>query len=708
MCAWRSRGRTKGQRAGLLAVGVLFALTAAAPAPSARETTATVADGNGSMLMLLDSSGSMADGDGEGGTRIASARKAVGTVVDSLPDGYPTGLRLYGSQQRRGCTDTRLAEPVRPLDRGAIKDAVAKVRPKGDTPIGYSLQKAAEDLPEASGEKGARRTIVLISDGEDNCGDPEPCEVAEELGKKGIGLRIDAIGFKVRGKAREELECVARAGNGAYYDAPDADALARQLQRAGRLSVDGYRLKGKRIEGGAESGEAAALGSGSGQYLDSIGPGEKRWYAVRMDGSRTADFAATAVPEPGSAVGELDGLHTELVEPGPPASSCDTNTENFGQSEGGVPLVSAVSRIPGRDGSTGRCDRGPGRYLLSVERVAGQSPGSGSGRGGEAGSGSARWPLELTYTVEKALKKGTTPAGSEPEFGEGGKDAELPQGTGRKAHGGTGFNDAARIGKGVWRDKVLPSQTLWYRVPVGWGQQLRYDVEFSNEPTADEYGSEYSFGRADTYSPHRQIIPGGISEFTTKTLYNGRPGRVSGGTVPVSWTNRFESATHVVPVHTDGDYYIAVTLGAGASRIAENPDIGVTLRVDVKGRARTGPQHGAPAAKTSPADAVSSGAGDARGGDGSAAHGAGWSGPLLVAAVAGGTGLLLLAGLAWWFVASRRGVPTAGTGTGAGAGVGPGAGSGPGAGLGAGTGAGPAPGGGEGPADMDARRGSAW
>ncbi|MCH6161412.1 vWA domain-containing protein [Streptomyces marispadix] len=694
MRAWRGSGRRKSQTAGLLAAGVLFALTASAPASAAKDATATVADGNGSMLMLLDSSGSMADGDGEGGTRIASARKAVGTVVDSLPDGYPTGLRLYGSQHQKGCTDTRLAEPVRPLDRGAIKDAVAKVRPKGDTPIGYSLQKAADDLPETSGETGGRRTIVLISDGEDNCGDPEPCEVAEELGKKGIGLRIDAIGFKVRGKAREELECVARAGNGAYYDAPDADALARQLQRAGRLSVDGYRLKGKRIEGGAESGEAAALGSRSGQYLDSIGPGEKRWYAVRMDGSRTADFAATAVPEPGSAVGELDGLHTELVEPGPPASSCDTNTENFGQSEGGVPLVSAVSRIPGRDGSTGRCDRGPGRYLLSVERVAGQS--SGSGSDSASGSGSARWPLELTYTVEKGLKKGTTPAGSEPEFGEGGKDARLPQGSGKKAHGGTGFNDAARIGKGVWRDKVLPSQTLWYRVPVGWGQQLRYDVEFSNEPTADEYGSEYSFSRADTYSPHRQIIPGGISEFTTKTLYNGRPGKVSGGTVPVSWTNRFESATHVVPVHTDGDYYIAVTLGAGASRIAENPDIGVTLRVDVKGRARTGPQHGAPAAKTSPADAVSSDGKDG-GGDGAAAHGAGWSGPLLVAAVAGGTGLLLLAGLAWWFVASRRGAATPAGGPGV-----------HGTGAGAGPGGGPAPGGGDGGADMDARRGSAW
>ncbi|QPP07691.1 VWA domain-containing protein [Streptomyces bathyalis] len=648
MGARRGAGRAKRLASSVTVVGALFALitaAAAAPAAPAAESTdavAGVADGNSSMVMLLDSSGSMAEDDGSGSTRIASARKAVGTVVDSLPDGYPTGLRLYGSQKQKGCTDSRLAQPVRPLDRAGIKDAVAKVRPKGDTPIGYSLRKAAEDLPEVPGGATGQRTIVLISDGEDNCGDPEPCAVARELGKQGIDLRIDAIGFEVRGKAREQLECVAGAGNGTYYDAPDADALARQLQRAGRLSVDGYRLRGKKIEGGADSGDAAKLGSASGQYLDTIGPGEKRWYAVRMDGARTAGFAATAVPKPGSAVDDLDGLRTELTPPGPSASSCESSTEHFGQDEGGVPLVAGVSRIPGDAGSSGRCDRGPGRYLLSVERVSSESAGR---------SDAARWPLELTYAVEKPLKRGTTPAQSEPDYGAGGQDATLPQGNARKIGGGTGFNDAARIGKGVWRDKVLPSQTLWYRVPVGWGQQLRYDVEFSNEPTVEEYNTEYSFSRTDTYTPYRQPVTG-TGELTTRSSYDGEPGKVSGGTVPVSWTNRFESGTHVVPVHTDGDYYIAVTLGANASRIAENPDIGVTLRVDVKGEAKAGPQHNAPVLKASPADPASDGKGSGAGG--AAEDGTGGGDALVVAAVAGGVGLLLLAGLAWWFVAARR------------------------------------------------------
>lgn len=630
------RRRMKRTAVGVSAAGVLLALTAGTAASSAPKA---VADGNSSMVMVLDSSGSMADKDGSGSTRIASAREAVGTVVDSLPDDYPTGLRLYGSEKQQGCTDTRLAKPVRPLDRAGIKDAVAKVRPKGDTPIGYSLRKAAQDLPKVPGGAVAQRTILLISDGEDNCKDPEPCEVAGELAGQGIDLRIDAIGFQVGGKARKQLECVAREGNGAYYDATDADALARQLQRAGQLSADGYRFKGKKTEGGTEPGDAATLSSSSGQYLDTIGAGEKRWYAVRMDRASTAGFAATVVPKPGSAVDELDGLATEVTAP-ESSSGCESSTEHFGQDEGGVPLVSGVSRIPGSTGSDGTCDEGAGRYLLSVERLSGQGPDGG------------RWPLELTYKVEKPLKKGITPAQSEPEFGEGDADAKLPQGPAKKVRGGTGFNDATEIGKGVWRDKMLPSQTLWYRVPVGWGQQLRYDVEFSNEPTADEFDSEFAFSRTDTYTPSRQPLTNGLGELPTRATYNGDPGKISGGAVPVSWTNRWENNPYVIPVHRDGDYYIAVTLGANASRIAENPDVGITLRLDVKGQAKAGPQHNAPAAKGGTGGQASDGKGSRA--DSAAADGAGWS-RLTVAAVAGGVGVLLLAGLAVWFVRARRG-----------------------------------------------------
>ncbi|WP_369145297.1 hypothetical protein [Streptomyces sp. R44] len=107
------------------------------------------------------------------------------------------GLRVYGADRTSGCTDTRLAKPVAPLDRAGLKAAVAALTPKGDTPIGLSLRKAAEDLPAPPPGAITIRTILLISDGEDTCGTPQPCEVAAELAHQGIGLRIDTydVGF---------------------------------------------------------------------------------------------------------------------------------------------------------------------------------------------------------------------------------------------------------------------------------------------------------------------------------------------------------------------------------------------------------------------------------------------------------------------------------------------------------------------------------
>lgn len=225
----------------VVAGGALWGLLAGIPAAGAvdvsRETVASPGNvsretgGAGGLVVVLDSSGSMADDDGSGRTRMESARGAVSTVVDDLPDGYPTGLRVYGADRPQGCADTRLVRPVRALDREALKRAVNGVQPKGGTPIGLSLQKAAQDLPRASGGVVGQRTVLLISDGEDNCGTSQPCEVAEQFGRNGVDLRIDAIGFQVKGAARKQLECIAQAGNGRYYDGPDAKALARQQYR---------------------------------------------------------------------------------------------------------------------------------------------------------------------------------------------------------------------------------------------------------------------------------------------------------------------------------------------------------------------------------------------------------------------------------------------------------------------------------------------
>lgn len=124
--------RIGGALLALVAGAMPAAAAAPGGAPAGPETP--LPGSGGSLVMVLDSSGSMGDDDGTGRTRMESARTAVGTVVGGLPDGYPTGLRVYGADRPRGCTDTRLLQPVQRLDREAVKRAVAAVQPKGDTP----------------------------------------------------------------------------------------------------------------------------------------------------------------------------------------------------------------------------------------------------------------------------------------------------------------------------------------------------------------------------------------------------------------------------------------------------------------------------------------------------------------------------------------------------------------------------------------------
>lgn len=622
--ARRSRRGVPALLGGLLVALTAGPLQAAAAVPD----RGPVAAGTG-MVMVLDVSGSMAGKDGSGGTRIGAARKAVGTAVDAMPDGYPTGLRVYGTDKTEGCDDTRLVQPVAALDRAGLKKAVAGVRPKGDAPLGLSLRKAAADLPRPAAGALGRRTILLISDGADTCRTPQPCKVAAQLAADGVDLHIDTVGFRVAGRARAQLECVAKAGNGRYYDAPEAKALARQLQRAGQLSAAGYRFKGKQVHGTATRNGAPVLVPG--QYLDSLGPHEERYYATDLDAASAADFSATAVPPPGAAAGPLDALRTRVAHGGD--GVCDSTTVLFGQREGATPLTVGVSRIPTRRG-TGGCDKA-GRYWLVVERRAAK------------GSDAARWPLELTFHVEHPLEKGVTPAQSAPEYGAGGKGATLPATAPEDVTGGTGFNDAPTLHQGVWRDKVLPAQTLWYKVPVGWGQQLRYDVEFGNEPRIQGSRASASYGRTQVYTPFRTPVGSGTGEFTPQVRYNGRPASLSMGTVPVAWTNRYESHPNVVPVHDKGDFYLAVTLGARASQIAESPQVGVVLRVTVLGKEKPGPQAGGSMAAASRRDSGPSA-------DTAQDSGGGWSTGRVAAVAVGGVGVLLLAGLALAYVRPRR------------------------------------------------------
>ena len=249
----------------IVAPGVALAAPAPSPPPLPPQGTAPVE-------LILDASSSMLADDGTGRPKIDAAKEALGRLVEELPADAPVGLRLYGhripdTEPEASCQDTELVVPIGPLDGDALTSAVEDVQPSGYTPIGLSLQQAAEDF-EAEGPQ----TIILVSDGIDTCAPPNPCDVARDLAARDVRLRVETVGFQVDPVAAQQLRCIAEVTGGTFTPADDADELARALRS--------YQPTGTEISGGSTKEEALTLDAG--QYLDTIGLFEERWYAVEV------------------------------------------------------------------------------------------------------------------------------------------------------------------------------------------------------------------------------------------------------------------------------------------------------------------------------------------------------------------------------------------------------------------------------------------
>ena len=108
---------------------------------------------------------------------------------------------------------------------GAITAAVDGAKAQGYTPIAYSLGQAANDFPADAKE----RVIVLVSDGKETC-QGDPVVAARALAAKGI--TVHTVGFIVDTAARGQLQAIARATGGTYFDAPVGPELPDTLKQA--------------------------------------------------------------------------------------------------------------------------------------------------------------------------------------------------------------------------------------------------------------------------------------------------------------------------------------------------------------------------------------------------------------------------------------------------------------------------------------------
>jgi Ca-activated chloride channel family protein len=358
------------------------------------------------LLLIMDSSGSMNGTAGGGQSKIQAAKDALDRVVDSLPEGSRVGLRVYGhrvsndpADKPRGCRDTQLISPVGPLRPTQMKNRIASFDARGWTPIGESLRRGAGDLRREDGDK----TIVLVSDGIDTCAPPPPCEVAKRIVNQGIDLRIDTVGFQVDAQARRELRCIARVGKGTYVDAGSADDLADNLAQVSLRALRRYETTGTAIQGGTSDADAPPLAPG--QYVDSIVPGEERWYSVDLGPGQVLDATVTVVgqfPRERFGVGNAGAYVLS-----PTLDEVDQQTDPQSGGEENVSLLVSSGEI-----GTGAYNSDAGTYYLNVRFDS-----------DDQAIAATEFPIEVVVEVEG---EEITPTPSEEPEDEGGGSAAPP------------------------------------------------------------------------------------------------------------------------------------------------------------------------------------------------------------------------------------------------------------------------------------------
>ncbi|MEN6369577.1 MAG: VWA domain-containing protein [Thermotogota bacterium] len=204
----------------LLAVLALGLLSAAAASAAPKD-----------LVLILDASNSMNKAFGAG-TRVEAARSALAEILAAMPEQGNVGMLVFGHRidyqnQVESCQDIELMFPIAAFNRTVANQmtaAVNQITAQGKTPLADSLTTAANALA-ARGNGGA---IVLISDGEGNCGGQE-LAVAKMIGTMSPEICLHIVGLDMEAEASENLRAMALETCGNYWSVDDPGALVSAL-----------------------------------------------------------------------------------------------------------------------------------------------------------------------------------------------------------------------------------------------------------------------------------------------------------------------------------------------------------------------------------------------------------------------------------------------------------------------------------------------
>jgi Mg-chelatase subunit ChlD len=277
-------------------------LSVAAPQDADGTTSAVVGKGV-AVELILDTSGSMLEAFG-GQRRIDIARRVLaGLVRDDIPPGVNVALRTF-VRKDRSC-DTELSVPLGPLDPEAMASRIEGIRilASVNTPLAKAIRAVATDLQDVTGP----RIVIVVSDGQENCGGDPGKEVKRLVGK-GFDITLNVVGLALDdSKVRKQIRRLAQLGHGTYFDARDPAQVAQAVRTAVSAPFQVFDPSGELVARGTVGGGPVKLPPGT--------------YRVVVLSEPQAVYEGVVIETGGSVTVTLPSAGERPVEPEQPQGS---------------------------------------------------------------------------------------------------------------------------------------------------------------------------------------------------------------------------------------------------------------------------------------------------------------------------------------------------------------------------------------------------
>ena len=184
------------------------------------------------ILFIMDFSNSMTESL-DGSTKLNHMVETMKQILPKINPNTWVGLRIYGHKMgftpMEACRASTLVTPILKNNAPYVEQSLLKAKPRGMTPITYSLKQAIKyDFMGFQGKKH----IILLTDGGENC-DESPCTFVMNLIKIRRDVSIDVIAFNVNdSEDLQQLECTALVTSGKFSNPKTAAELLNSFNNS--------------------------------------------------------------------------------------------------------------------------------------------------------------------------------------------------------------------------------------------------------------------------------------------------------------------------------------------------------------------------------------------------------------------------------------------------------------------------------------------